>query len=76
MLDFEVIKEVRATFSAGPGLLQQRPKSITSFRNLFLAGDWTNTGWPSTMEGAAKSGYAAAEALTEFKGEKHVFQLS
>jgi zeta-carotene desaturase len=57
-----VVKEVRATFSAKPGLEALRPVSRTSVRNLFLAGDWT-LGWPATMEGAVRSGYLAAEAV-------------
>jgi zeta-carotene desaturase len=63
-----VVKEVRATFSASPGLERKRPITHTRYRNLFLAGDWTKTGWPSTMEGAVRSGYLAAEAVTEALG--------
>ena len=58
-----VVKEVRATFSAAPGLEAQRPVSRTAISNLFLAGDWTQSGWPATMEGAVRSGYLAAEAV-------------
>jgi squalene-associated FAD-dependent desaturase len=58
-----VVKEVRATFSAQPGLEQKRPPSATKFPNFFLAGDWTRSGWPATMEGAVRSGYLAAEAV-------------
>ena len=60
-----VVKEVRATFSARPGLEQLRPASVTKFPNFFLAGDWTRSGWPATMEGAVRSGYQAAEAATQ-----------
>lgn len=56
-----VVKEIRATFSAKPGL--HRPESATRFPNLFLAGDWTDSGWPATMEGAVRSGYRAADAV-------------
>ena len=63
-----VIKEVRATFSVTPGLDASRPGSTTAWPRLFLAGDWTATGWPSTMEGAVRSGYLAAEALTRAAG--------
>jgi zeta-carotene desaturase len=56
-----VIKEVRATFSARPGLEQFRPEATTPIANLTLAGDWTRSGWPSTMEGAVRSGHIAAE---------------
>ena len=59
-----VVKEIRATFSAAPGLESRRPLSRTMIPNLFLAGDWTRSGWPATMEGAVRSGYLAAEAIT------------
>ncbi len=59
-----VVKEVRATFSAKPGLESRRPAARTPISNLFLAGDWTRSGWPATMEGAVRSGYLAAEAVT------------
>jgi zeta-carotene desaturase len=58
-----VVKEARATFSACPGLESRRPGPRTSISNLFLAGDWTRSGWPATMEGAVRSGYIAAEAV-------------
>ena len=58
-----VVKEVRATFSARPGLETLRPTAATDVENLFLAGDWTRSGWPATMEGAVRSGYLAAEAV-------------
>jgi zeta-carotene desaturase len=64
-----VVKEIRATFSAVPGLESRRPVSRTAIPNLFLAGDWTRSGWPATMEGAVRSGYLAAEAIT---GKKFV----
>ena len=58
-----VIKELKATYSAVPGLEASRPGPHTRFPNVFLAGDWTDTGWPATMEGAVRSGYRAAEAV-------------
>jgi zeta-carotene desaturase len=58
-----VVKEVHATFSPAPGSDFYRPSHTTPFPRLFLAGDWTATGWPATMEGAVRSGYGAAEAL-------------
>jgi squalene-associated FAD-dependent desaturase len=70
-----VVKEVRATFSARPGLEQSRPLSATSINNLFLAGDWTRSGWPATMEGAVRSGYLAAEAVTQAAGRPRRFLL-
>ena len=59
-----VIKEVHATFSPTPGSDAFRPSHVSPWPRLFLAGDWTATGWPSTMEGAVRSGYRAAETLS------------
>jgi squalene-associated FAD-dependent desaturase len=70
-----VVKEVRATFSAQAGLEQLRPLSATRFPNLFLAGDWTRSGWPATMEGAVRSGYLAAEAAACAAGQPEKFLL-
>jgi zeta-carotene desaturase len=61
-----VIKEVHATYSSRPGIDQYRPQPETAWPRVFLAGDWIATGWPATMEGAVRSGYLAAEALTRF----------
>ncbi len=58
-----VIKEKRATFSPAPGLEAMRPLPETAFSNLFLAGDWTATGYPATIEGAVMSGRKAAELV-------------
>ncbi|MCY4187872.1 MAG: FAD-dependent oxidoreductase [Bryobacterales bacterium] len=63
LLHSRVIKEMRATYSAVPGLEAARPGARTRFPNFFLAGDWTATGWPATMEGAVRSGYTAADAV-------------
>jgi zeta-carotene desaturase len=71
----QVIKEVRATFSARTGLEALRPAAQTSMKNFFLAGDWTRSGWPATMEGAVRSGYLAAEAVTEAAGMPRRFLL-
>jgi squalene-associated FAD-dependent desaturase len=57
-----VLKEARATFSVTPGLDQFRPAADAGDA-LYLAGDWTRTGWPSTMEGAVRSGRLAAETI-------------
>ncbi len=65
-----VIKEVHATFSPAPGADAYRPGQITSWPRVFLAGDWTATGWPATMEGAVRSGYLAAEAVAQATGKK------
>jgi squalene-associated FAD-dependent desaturase len=62
LLKATVIKEVNATFSPQPGVDRWRPAQQTKIPQLFLAGDWTATGWPATMEGAVRSGYLAAEA--------------
>ncbi len=58
-----VVKEVHATFAPSPGSDAFRARHQTPWPRLFLAGDWTATGWPATMEGAVRSGYGAAEAL-------------
>jgi len=68
-----VIKEAAATFSPEPGVDRWRPKQETSVRGLFLAGDWTATGWPATMEGAVRSGYLAAEAVLRVAGTPRKF---
>jgi uncharacterized protein with NAD-binding domain and iron-sulfur cluster len=60
-----VVTEHAATFSAVPGVDRWRPPQASPLRNLLIAGDWTATGWPATMEGAVRSGYLAAEALLE-----------
>jgi zeta-carotene desaturase len=58
-----LVKEVRATFGVPPGIDASRPGAVSPWPNLFLAGDWMQTGWPSTMESAARSGHLAAEAV-------------
>jgi zeta-carotene desaturase len=68
VLKSTVVKEVAATFSPGPGCDRWRPAQRSPVRNLFLAGDWTHTGWPATMEGAVRSGYLAAESILEAEG--------
>jgi uncharacterized protein with NAD-binding domain and iron-sulfur cluster len=70
-----VIKEVRATYSPAPGTESNRPPAATALRNLFLAGDWTRSGWPATMEGAVRSGYKAAEAVAAAAGRPDRFLL-
>ena len=68
-----VIKEVHATYSPRPGVDQYRPQPETPWPRVFLAGDFTATGWPATMEGAVRSGYLAAEALARFAGKSSSF---
>jgi squalene-associated FAD-dependent desaturase len=62
LLDAAVTKEPRATFRATPGTAALRPGTRTEVPGLYLAGAWTDTGWPATMEGAVRSGTAAAQA--------------
>jgi zeta-carotene desaturase len=64
LLKATVVKEIHATYSALPGSDSYRPTSRSPWPRIFLAGDWTATGWPATMEGAVRSGYNAAQALT------------
>lgn len=68
-----VIKEIHATFSPVPGSDAYRPSHTSAWPRLFLAGDWTATGWPSTMEGAVRSGYGAAETLARSAGAPQTF---
>jgi squalene-associated FAD-dependent desaturase len=63
LLDAAVTKDPRATFRAAPGTAALRPGPRTAVPGLFLAGAWTDTGWPATMEGAVRSGLAAARAV-------------
>jgi len=63
-----LVKEVRATFTVPPGIDAARPSSISPWPNCVLAGDWIATGWPSTMESAARSGHLAAEAICAAAG--------
>jgi len=72
LLKSTVIKEVHATYSPRPGVDRYRPQPQTAWPRVFLAGDWTATGWPATMEGAVRSGYLAAEAVAKFAGRKNV----
>ncbi len=57
---WQIVKEKRATFAASPGQDVLRPEPSTGWRNLFLAGDWVQTGLPATIEGAIRSGERAA----------------
>ena len=65
-----VLKEARATFSVAPGMDRIRPGQATRWPGLFLAGDWTRTEWPSTMEGGVRSGRLAAG---EIEGDRLKF---
>jgi len=70
-----VVKEQRATFSAAPETEALRPAADAGPGKVILAGDWTRTGWPATMEGAVRSGYLAAEAVTRAAGTPARFLL-
>ena len=61
--EFFVTRERRATFRQAPGTARLRPGAGTQLPGLVLAGAWTNTGWPDTMESAVRSGLAAAIEL-------------
>ena len=73
VLKATVIKEIHATFTPAPGVDRYRPRQQGPWQRIFLSGDWTATGWPATMEGAVRAGYAAAEALTAAHGERRTF---
>jgi squalene-associated FAD-dependent desaturase len=64
-----LVKEMRATFGVPPGVDAFRPDAAGPWTNSFLAGDWVATGWPSTMESAARSGHLAAEAVFRAVGK-------
>jgi zeta-carotene desaturase len=70
-----VVKEQRATFSAAPETEHLRPTPEAGLPRVFLAGDWTRTGWPATMEGAVRSGYRAAEGVAQAAGRPARFLL-
>jgi len=61
---WRIVKEKRATFAATPSQQARRPGARTQWRNLLLAGDWTATGLPATIEGSIRSGYRAADLLS------------
>ncbi|OHC76152.1 MAG: hypothetical protein A3G18_06570 [Rhodospirillales bacterium RIFCSPLOWO2_12_FULL_58_28] len=57
---YRIVKEKRATFAQTPEQIKLRPGAVTAWKNLYLAGDWTDTGLPATIEGAVRSGHTAA----------------
>jgi squalene-associated FAD-dependent desaturase len=69
---WQIVRERRATFAATPEEDAKRPGAQTAWSNLFLAGDWTATGLPATIESAVRSGHRAAELVTEMMGISHV----
>jgi len=68
LLHHRIVTQPGAVFSYRPGLDDVRPAQQTPIGDLFLAGDWTATGWPSTMESAVRSGYLAAQAILKKHG--------
>ncbi|MFJ9211848.1 hydroxysqualene dehydroxylase HpnE [Streptomyces sp. NPDC102264] len=73
--DFFVTRERTATFAPAPGVGRLRPTAHTRAPRLFLAGAWTATGWPATMEGAVRSGFSAAGAALSELGHRHEHPL-
>jgi len=76
LLKATVIKEVHATFAPAPMSDAFRLTPASPWPRLFLSGDWTATGWPSTMEGAVRAGYLTAEALTAADGDARRFLVA
>jgi len=72
VLDFAVTHEPRATFSVAPGTRRLRPGPHTQVDGLYLAGAWTDTGWPATMECAVRSGLTAARAALNARQREQV----
>ncbi|MFF1649407.1 hydroxysqualene dehydroxylase HpnE [Streptomyces sp. NPDC058240] len=73
--DFFVTRERTATFAPAPGVGRLRPGARTRVPGLCLAGAWTATGWPATMEGAVRSGFSAADAALRSLGRSHEHPL-
>ncbi|MFF0205572.1 hydroxysqualene dehydroxylase HpnE [Streptomyces sp. NPDC005017] len=78
VLDFFVTRERTATFAPAPGVGRLRPGAHTKAPGLYLAGSWTATGWPATMESAVRSGVGAADAALSALGRprpRHLFEF-
>ncbi|MFI1864090.1 hydroxysqualene dehydroxylase HpnE [Streptomyces jumonjinensis] len=75
VVDFFVTRERTATFAPAPGVGRLRPGAHTRAPGLYLAGAWTATGWPATMEGAVRSGFTAAGAALRALGRPHAHPL-
>ena len=76
LLKATVVKEVHATFAPAPLSDASRLSPATPWPRFFLSGDWTITGWPSTMEGAVRSGYLSAEAVAHATGDERRFLVA
>jgi squalene-associated FAD-dependent desaturase len=70
-----VVKEIHATYSALPGSDSYRPSTHSPWPRIVLAGDWTATGWPATMEGAVRSGYTSAQAIADETSKPRTFLI-
>jgi hydroxysqualene dehydroxylase len=70
MPPWQIVRERRATFAATPEQDSRRPDAQTAWNNLVIAGDWTNTGLPATIEGAIRSGNRAAELIVRGRGSR------
>ena len=64
---YRIVKEKRATFAQTPAEERRRAATVSPYRNVFLAGDWTDTGLPATIEGSIRSGFAAAAAVVKLQ---------
>jgi hypothetical protein len=67
MPPWQIVRERRATFEATPEQNALRPGAATAWKNLFLAGDWTDTGLPATIEGSVRSGNRAADLVLRMR---------
>ncbi len=67
MPPWQIVRERRATFAATPEQDAKRPQPLTKWKNLILAGDWTQTGLPATIEGAIRSGFRAADLALQVR---------
>jgi hydroxysqualene dehydroxylase len=67
---WQIVRERRATFEATPEQNARRPGTLSALRNLFLAGDWTDTGLPATIEGSVRSGNRAADHVMSLRSSK------
>ncbi|MGE0120155.1 MAG: hydroxysqualene dehydroxylase HpnE [Dongiaceae bacterium] len=76
MPPYRIVKEKTATFAQTPAEVARRPKAQTGYANLFLAGDWTDTGLPATIEGALRSGRTAASLVLAQRSFAGVLRLA